>query len=43
MNDPIVASVRTVRDGLAAAFGYDVHVIFADLCAGRKLNWVTGS
>jgi hypothetical protein len=30
-DDPIVASVRTVREELAAAFGYDVHAIFADL------------
>jgi hypothetical protein len=30
-DDPIVASVRKVREGLAAAFGYDVHAIFADL------------
>ena len=30
-DDPIVASVRKVRDELAAAFGYDVHAIFADL------------
>lgn len=29
--DPIVASVRKVREELAAAFGYDVHAIFADL------------
>ena len=31
MDDPIVASVRKVRDELAAAFDYDVHAIFADL------------
>ena len=30
-DDPIVASVRSVREELAAAFGYDVHAIFADL------------
>ena len=30
-DDPIVAAVRKVRDDLAAAFGYDVHAIFADL------------
>jgi hypothetical protein len=30
-DDPIVASVRAVREELAAAFGYDVHAIFADL------------
>ena len=30
-DDPIVASVRKVREELAAAFGYDVHAIFADL------------
>ena len=30
-DDPIVASVRKVRDELAAAFDYDVHAIFADL------------
>ncbi|MGO8747494.1 MAG: hypothetical protein ACLQNE_16090 [Thermoguttaceae bacterium] len=30
-DDPIVASVRKVREELAAAFDYDVHAIFADL------------
>lgn len=30
-DDPIVDSVRQVRDNLAGAFGYDVHAIFADL------------
>ena len=30
-DDPIVATVRKVREELAAAFGYDVHAIFADL------------
>lgn len=30
-DDPIVASVRKVREELAAAFEYDVHAIFADL------------
>ena len=30
-DDPIVASVRKVREELAAALGYDVHAIFADL------------
>lgn len=30
-DDPIVASVRKVREELAAAFGYDIHAIFADL------------
>ena len=30
-DDPIVASVRKIRDELAAAFDYDVHAIFADL------------
>jgi hypothetical protein len=30
-DDPIVASVRKVREELAAAFRYDVHAIFADL------------
>jgi hypothetical protein len=30
-DDSIVASVRKVRDELAAAFDYDVHAIFADL------------
>ena len=29
--DPIVASVRKVREELAAGFNYDVHAIFADL------------
>ena len=31
MDDPIVDSVRKIRDALAAAFDYDVHAIFADL------------
>ena len=31
INDPIVNSVREVREELAAAFGYDVHKIFADM------------
>ena len=30
-DDPIVASVRKIREELAAAFAYDVHAIFADL------------
>ncbi len=30
-DDPIVASVRKIRDELAAAFDYDVHAMFADL------------
>jgi hypothetical protein len=30
-DDPIVASVRKIREELAGAFGYDVHAIFADL------------
>ena len=30
-DDPIVASVREIREGLAAAFGFDVHAIFTDL------------
>ena len=30
-DDPIVASVRKIRDELAAAFDYDVHAVFADL------------
>jgi hypothetical protein len=30
-DDPIVASVRTIREELSAAFGFDVHAIFADL------------
>jgi hypothetical protein len=30
-DDPIVASVRKIREELAAAFGYDVHAIFADM------------
>lgn len=29
--DPIVASVRRIREELSAALGYDVHAIFADL------------
>ena len=36
-NDPIVAEVRRVRDGLARQFNYDIHVIFADL---QKLQTV---
>ena len=32
-NDPIVSSVRQVRDKLASKFGYDVHAIFADMQA----------
>jgi hypothetical protein len=31
IDDPIVASVRKIRDELAAAFDYDVHAIFTDL------------
>ena len=31
IDDPIVASVRRVREKLASAFNYDVHAIFADL------------
>lgn len=43
-DDPIVASVRKIREELAAAFGYDVHAIFADLRAresklGDRLVW----
>lgn len=30
-DDPIVASVRAIRDELAAKFNYDVHAIFADM------------
>ena len=30
-NDPIVNSVRKVRDQLAAPFNYDVHAIFNDM------------
>ena len=30
-DDPIVAEVRSVRERLAAQFGFDVHSIFADL------------
>lgn len=30
-DDPIVASVRKIREELAASFDYDVHAIFADL------------
>ncbi|NLS93707.1 MAG: hypothetical protein GXX96_16225 [Planctomycetaceae bacterium] len=30
-DDPIVASVRKIREELSAAFGFDVHAIFADL------------
>ncbi len=29
--DPIVSSVRRVREELASAFDYDVHAIFSDL------------
>ncbi len=31
LNDPIVASVREVREELAGKFNYDVHAIFADM------------
>ena len=31
LHDPVVASVRQVRESLAAAFDYDVQAIFADL------------
>ena len=31
IDDPIVASVRAVREALAAAFNYDVHAIFEDM------------
>ena len=31
IDDPIVASVRLVREELAAEFGFDVHAIFADM------------
>lgn len=30
-DDPIVAEVRSVREQLAAQFGFDVHSIFRDL------------
>jgi hypothetical protein len=30
-NDPIVAEIRSVREQLAAQFGFDVHAIFMDL------------
>ena len=30
-DDPIVNSVRKVRDQLAARFNYDVHAIFDDM------------
>ena len=30
-DDPIVASVRRVREQLAAKFSYDVHAIFSDM------------
>ena len=30
-DDPIVASVREIREELSAALGFDVHAIFADL------------
>ena len=32
-DDPIVASVRRVREQLAAKFNYDVHAIFTDIRA----------
>jgi hypothetical protein len=32
-DDPIVASVRRVREQLAARFNYDVHAIFTDMRA----------
>ena len=30
-DDPIVASVRSIRAELAAKFNYDVHAIFSDM------------
>ena len=30
-DDPIVSSVRRIRDQLASKFNYDVHAIFADM------------
>lgn len=38
IDDPIVASVRKVREELAAAFGYDVHAIFEDM--RRREAWL---
>jgi len=32
-DDPIVTSVRRVREQLAAQFEYDVHAIFSDMRA----------
>ncbi len=40
-DDPIVASVRKIREDLAAAFDYDVHAIFAT-CVGARPGWATG-
>ena len=31
LNDPIVEEVRSVREQLAAQFGFDAHSIFVDL------------
>ncbi len=38
--DPIVAEIHETRSQLAAAFGYDVKAIFADL---RKRQALLGS
>lgn len=31
IHDPIVEAVRKVKEQLAAAHGYDIHAMFADL------------
>ena len=35
-DDPIVKEVRSIRDGLARRFNYDIHAIFADLRARER-------
>ena len=35
--DPIVAEVRRIREGLARALNYDIHAIFADLRARQTV------
>lgn len=40
LNDPIVEEVRSVREKLAAQFGFNVHSIFADL---RRKQTLLGS
>ena len=41
-DDPIVASVRKIREDLAAAFDYDVHAIFATCVARGRVGRPAG-